>query len=44
MFANEKVLPKVGRKIATASPEHKSLIVALMLSLGWSAPLLAIHY
>lgn len=40
---NVEVLPKVGRKSATASPKHKSLIVALMLNLGWSAPLLAIH-
>jgi len=40
---NGQVLPKVGRKSATASPKHKSLIVALMLNLGWSAPLLAIH-
>ena len=31
-----------GAKSATASPNHKSLIVALMLNLGWSAPLLAI--
>ena len=38
-----QVLPKVGRKSATASPNHKSLIVALLLNLGWSAPLLAIH-
>ena len=40
---NVEVLPKVGRKSATASPKHKSLIVALMLNLGWSAPLLAIY-
>ena len=40
---NGQVLPKVGRKSATASPKHKSLIVALMLIVGWSAPLLAIH-
>lgn len=42
MATNGKVLPKVGRKSATASPKHKSFIVALMLNLGWSAPLLAI--
>ena len=41
--ANGQVLPMVGRKSATASPKHKSLIVALMLIVGWSAPLLAIH-
>ena len=40
---NGRVLPKVGRKSATASPKQKSLIVALMLNLGWAAPLLAIH-
>lgn len=40
---NVEVLPKVGRKSATASPKHKSLIVALLLNLGWAAPLLAIH-
>jgi hypothetical protein len=40
---NVKVLPMVGSKSATASPKHKSLIVALLLNLGWSAPLLAIH-
>lgn len=40
---NVEVLPKVGRKSATASPKHKSLIVALMLIVGWSAPLLAIY-
>lgn len=39
---NDWVLPKVGRKSATAPPKHKCLIVVLMLNLGWSAPLLAI--
>ena len=37
------MMQKVGRKSATASSKHKGLIVALMLNLGRSAPLLAIH-
>jgi hypothetical protein len=30
--------------IKNVLPKQKSLIVALMLNLGWSAPFLAIHY
>lgn len=40
--ANVWSIAEGGAKSATASPNHKSLIVALMLNLGWSAPLLAI--